>query len=450
MFHGPDRAFAVAERLFQQTNAEGIEVVLQTLDRGMSRFANSYIHQNMAETNHTCTVRVAYGQQVGVACGNDTSPEGLVRTLRTAETIARLQRPNEHFPGLAGPQQYAPLDSWDQATADFTPLQRAEALKGIFDHGLKDQVTLAGMCISGGEEFALANSAGLRAYQASTFASLNCVAITPSFSGGAQGISRRIGELDISGIGDKAISKALQGQDPAELEPGKYDVILEPQAICELVEWIGYVGLGSRAMEEELSFLHGRIGQPVAGANITLYDDAREGGYSWAFDLEGMPKQRVHFIEEGIAKGIVYDRVSGQRAGVPSTGHSAGSRHMGEGSAAMHIHLKGGEDTPESLLSQVERGIYITRTHYVNGLLEPRELLMTGLTRDGAFLIENGKVTRGIKNLRFTDSILGALNRVGGLSREREACPAWWGATGSYLMPYVLIRDFAFTGKSDH
>lgn len=447
---GPDRLFADAESLFGQTDADGVEVSFWTHEKGMTRFANSYIHQNMAEQNRTCTIRVAYGQQTGVASGNDVSPEGLTRTLRTAETIARLSKANPHFPGFSEPHTYAKIKSHDPATAVYGPIQRAEALKKVFDSGDKQHVNLAGAFFNGEEELAIASSTGLRAYQPNTHVFLNVIAITPTYSGAAQGISRRIADVDVVKIGETAIAKAILGQNPIDLDLGQYDVFMEPSAIAEIVEWIGYVGLGSRSIEEQTSFLAGRHGEQLAGANITMYDNATEGGYGWAFDQEGTPKQEVHFLERGVAQDAVFDRISGHKLGKPSTGHMAGPTSTGEGSAAMHIHFKPGTEPAAKILERIERGIYITRTHYVNGLLDPRQLLMTGLTRDGAFLIENGKLTKGIRNMRFTQSILESLNKVEALSIEREPCPAWWGAAGSYLMPSMHIKDFTFTGKTDH
>jgi len=447
---GPDRLFEDAATLFGQTDADGIEVSFWTHDKGMTRFANSYIHQNMAEQDRTCTIRVAYGQQVGVASGNDCSAGGMVRTLRTAETIARLSRSNPHFPGFAPPQEYASIESHDPVTAAYGPMDRATALQQLFATADRQEVTLAGAFFSGEEELAIASSTGLRAYQPNTHVFLNVIALTPSFSGAAQGISRRIGEINVQEIGETAIQKALLGRDPIELDLGNYDVFMEPAAVAELIEWTGYVGLGSRSIEEQTSFLAGRFGEKLAGDNITLYDNALEGGYNWAFDQEGVPKQEVIFLDRGVARASVHDRISGHKTGNPSTGHMAGPTSTGEGSAAKHIHLKPGSDAASTMLERIERGIYITRTHYVNGLLDPRQLLMTGLTRDGAFLIESGKLTRGIRNMRFTQSFLEALNNVVALSAERVACPAWWGATGSYLMPSVHFSNFRFTGKTDH
>ncbi|HYE76595.1 MAG TPA: TldD/PmbA family protein, partial [bacterium] len=362
----------------------------------------------------------------------------------------KLQKDNPHFPGFAGPQEYHRIPTFDPPTAEYTPVQRATDVKSIIDIGDSHGLTLAGAYFTSAEEFLVANSNGLRAYQPNTSAAISVVAMADDFSGYAQGISRRVTELNLAGIGTRACEKARMGRNPIDLEVGKYDVILEPSAICELIEWTGYVGLGSKALEEETSFLHGRLGEKVAGDNITLYDNAFEGGFTWAFDQEGIPKQEVFFIKDGIAQGIVYDRISGHKHGHDSTGHMAGQQSTGDGSAPMHIHLKAGTDKYQELLDRVERGILITRTHYVNGLLDPRKLMMTGLTRDGAFLIENGKVTKGLRNMRFTQSILESLSKVEGITAEREACPAWWGAAGTYLMPTVLIRDFEFTGKTDH
>src|SRR5690606_3009968 len=191
-----------------------------------------------------------------------------------------------------------------------------------------------------------------------------------------------------------------------------------PAAVAELLEWLGEIGFSSRAVEDGSSFVSGNLGRQVTGPAVSLVDDGsmpHAVGVPLPFDAEGQPKQRVVLVEAGVARGAVHDSRSARRAGCAATGHAhADPLFPAPGSKACHLHLSGGEADLDDLLGQVDRGLFITRLHYVNGLIEPRRAVMTGLTRDGAFLVEGGRLGRAIEPMRFTDSILEAFARIPG------------------------------------
>jgi predicted Zn-dependent protease len=298
------------------------------------------------------------------------------------------------------------------------------------------------------------NSLGLSRYFTGTRAGTNLIALEGLQPGQSTGFAGDFGtavaNLDLKQVARRAIDKALLGRDPIELEPETYDVILEPAAVAELLEWMSFIGLNSKAIEDKTSFLVDRMDQAITGPQITLVDDGIDNPADKVpFDVEGTPKRRTVLIDKGVAKEMVFDRLYGHRSGRSSTGHAVG---VGLGTEAgafpTSLCLEGGTDSRQSLIEKVERGLWITRFHYVNGMLRPKRAVMTGLTRDGTFLIENGRLARGIKNLRFTDSVLEAFERIDGLTVARSTIPNWWTDMGSVTAPTVLIRGLKFTGKT--
>jgi predicted Zn-dependent protease len=221
--------------------------------------------------------------------------------------------------------------------------------------------------------------------------------------------------------------------------------------VVELLEWLSSIGFTSRSFEEETSFQYGRIGERVTGAAVTVADDpaCRHGvGVPSPFDWEGVTRRPVTFLDEGVARGVVYDLRAAAVAGCASTGHAVGGGPFPEGTAApAHVVLAPGDATREELLGRIERGLWVTRFHYVNGMLDPRRAVMTGLTRDGTFRVADGRVVGAVTNLRFTDSVLEAFARIGGIGRELRAVPTWWSELGAFVAPPVLVRGLVFTGR---
>jgi predicted Zn-dependent protease len=255
--------------------------------------------------------------------------------------------------------------------------------------------------------------------------------------------------LDLAAITAAAADRAVRGRDPVDLEPGRYDVVLAPPALAELLEWMSMVSFGATAMLDGTSLLAGREGAELCDERITLAD--RTGPGDCPFDAEGSPRSEVLMIDRGRGGKVVTDRITAARLGDDrgSTGHAPPIEDsFATGPTPQHLFMAAGDDDLDELVGKVERGIYVTRLHYVNGLLNPRKATMTGMTRDGTFLIENGQLGRGVSNLRFTENMLEALGRIGGLGRELVDVPTWWSEGGTLTCPAVLLREFRFTGKS--
>lgn len=447
---GQDKVFTLLEKVMAASKADQTEAVLVGSNSGLTRFANSYIHQNVAVDDVKVYFRVAVGKKLGTASCNSLKATDLKRAQKIATQIARRQKENPDFDSFAKPADYRETHTFDEKTSRFTPRQRASKLKRVFKKGEKYGYSMAGAFSTGDGEVAVLNSNGVRCYQQFSSASINVIASGENSSGYAAGVSSKIEEVDVPGLAGVAVKKCRMSRDPKDLEPGKYEVILEPAAIAEVFEWLDFVAFGSKAYEDQTSFLYGRKGENVAADSVTIYDDALEpGNEGLPFDFEGVPKQRVDFVKNGIAGDVVHNLISGNRSGQGSTGHGLPPELAAEGALPLNVRMAAGNQTADELISGVEDGLLVTRFHYLNGLLDPRIALMTGMTRDGLFRIKNGKVKHGLKNLRFTESMMEAFKNVTGISNERKAVASWWGSMGSMYVPTLRIKDFSFSGKTE-
>ena len=279
---------------------------------------------------------------------------------------------------------------------------------------------------------------------------LNIIAMSENSSGYAAGTSRKVEEIDIDMLAKRAVDKCALSVNPQSIEPGDYEVILEPPAVSEMLEWINYVSLGSKSFEQGTSFLAGRIGKKLTSEKITLYDDALDqSSMSFPFDFEGVPKKKVVFLNKGVAKGVVYDSASAKKAGKKSTGHALTPDGAAEGALSLNLFLKPGTVPREKMISKMKRGILVTRFHYINGLIDTRNAVLTGMTRDGTFLVEDGEIKCGLKNLRFTDSVTRSFGTAIALSKEVEKCESWWSAIGCMTVPAIHLGSFRFSGKTE-
>jgi len=341
-----------------------------------------------------------------------------------------------------------------------TAWMRAETKERWLSEALRahraDDLALAGRFHTGLMTVAVASTRGVNTYHQGSWSDLALSALQRPAGHRASSFrarfDARVDQEMIHRLQEEVRHECHRANDPMEVDPGEWDVVLSPVAVAELMEWMGGIAFCSRAMEDGTSFIQGRQGERVTGGAISIVDDASmpEGvGVSVPFDVEGLPKRRVSLVEAGVARGIVHDSTSARRAGCQSTGHAqVDDNFASTGSSASHLHMTPGESTVSELIGQVKRGLFITRLHYVNGMLEPRRAVMTGLLRDGAFMIEDGRLGRAVRPLRFTDSMLEAFSRVpgsAGISREVEAHTTWFGPQACTVAPSLLVPGLRFT-----
>lgn len=445
---GQNRLNDLAAQILGEATADQTEVTLTHEDSHLTRFAANTIHQNVSETNVVVRIRSIIDQKTGVASGNDLSDEGLKALVKKAETIATFQQANPEFESLPAPRTAVPVDSFVEETAAFSPEQRAEGVEKILCQSRKNKLEAAGAFSTETSEVCIANSLGGSAYHARTVAGVMAVVMGETGSGYAADASIRVGDLDPADVGRIAVDKAIKSANPTSLEPGEYTVILEEEAVADMIFFLGYLGLGALSVQEGRSFMNDNFGKRITGENITIWDDGSDlRGLPFPFDFEGVPKEKVMLIENGIARNVVYDSfTAGREPGKASTGHSLPAPNT-VGPIPINLFMAPGDATKEEMLATTERGIWVTRFHYTNPV-HPVKTILTGMTRDGTFLIENGKITCPLKNLRFTQSILEALANAEMLGSEMKMIKSDWNSIGT-CAPAAKIRNFRFTGTTD-
>jgi len=423
--------------------------VAETSSTGLTRFAGSVIHQNVHSQDVEVTFRARLDGGEGSASTNGLEPSELAAALARAETIARANPAHEALPPLPGPQEYAEIETFVEATAGYSPADRARHVKAVFDLAADAGAKASGLFSTGWQEVAVVNTAGLRAYAPLTTAELMVIVDDGPASGYAAAIARDADAIDVEAAARRAASKCAAARRRVEVEPGEYDVILEPAAVAVALAWLSYIGFGSRAQEDGSSFLAGREGQRLVRPGLTIADDAlAPGAMGLPFDFEGMPKTRAAFLDRGVVGRTVTDLAAGARQGRKSTGHAPPPGSAGHGAMALNVVMSGGDAELDAMIAGVERGILVTRFHYVNGMLDPREAVLTGMTRDGTFLIENGRMTAALPNLRFLQSFIEVFDRVAAVSRETEG-HSDWGAYGACVAPALRVNGFRLIGVQE-
>jgi PmbA protein len=437
----------VAEAALDLPGAD-VEVLFMHEWGGLTRFANSAIHQSTWSEDTGLRVRVVSDARTGVASTNDFSKDGARAAAGSALEMARVAAPDPMYPGMATPAEVPERPgAFDEATAATSPEARAEAvatLVGQVGRGFR----AAGAFETMSAEVALTNTEGQFCYAPYTRASISSVVSGGEGGAGtAEATEPRTGALDPEAVGRKAFEKARDSQNPRDLDPGRYEVVLEPMAVDTLVAFLAYIGFGGRAIVEGRSPFSGKQGQQVCAPSIDIYDDALSPmTLGLPFDFEGAPKRRLSLIEGGVFRSGAYDQRTAKMAGTETTGHALPPPNP-EGAFPLNLFLQPGEATIEQMVSATKHGLLITRFHYSN-VVHPIETVITGMTRDGTWLIEDGQIQHPVKNLRFTQSILEALSNVHLIGRESALVSEFFFA--ATRVPALKIGGFNFSGKSDH
>jgi predicted Zn-dependent protease len=454
--YGRDRALELLQNALALVPADEAEATLLVQDQALTRFANSTIHQNLAQHNTQLAIRAVVDGGAGIALTNRLDADGQRRVAKQAATIARLQPPDADFPGLPSGGEARETSTFHEATAATTPAQRAEAVGIIVDAAANQGFSATGAYTTEVAELAIANTSGAAAYAPLTLASLRTVidANPPQgvgfLTGYADAISRDVSDVDPQAIAERAVSKCALNRDPQPLPPGPYITVLEEIAVADLLRFLALQGLNAQSVQEGRSFAVGKMGEQVCGGNFTLWDDAADArGLAQPFDWEGVPAQRLPLIEHGILKGLVYDSRTAAKEGRASTGHATPRifRFTTPWPAPTHPFVAPGQTPREQLIAGVERGVLVTRFHYTH-CPDPQRVVATGTTRDGTFLIEEGRISGALQNLRFTQSVLDAFSNIEALSDAPELHRDWWGSAAHHV-PAMRVRDFEFTGGTD-
>jgi PmbA protein len=399
------RALDLAERAVKAAEGDEADVSVHVESSGFARFAASAVHQPTLIRDETVTLRVVRDGRIGCATTNRTDDDGLAAAARHAAEAADSAPVDPSFPGLQEPARVPDVGGYDEATAALTPEDQAEsaaeAISGAPGFGLYGYYT------SGVTEIAVASTTGLAVSQSATDTSVLTLAASVDSSGYAEATSWRAGDLDPAAVAREAAEKANRTRGATPIEPQTFRAVLEPYAISELLFYFAFTSLNALALLEGRSYLSGRLGEKLFDESFTVVDDGLDPvNYPKAFDMEGVPKQRVSMIEQGVARNVVWDRRTAKQAGDGhvSTGHALAPPAQAFGPIPFNLSMAGGDAASvDELVERVGDGIYVTRLHYL-GVVDPREGIITGMTRDGTFRIEDGRVTTPVVNLRFTTS----------------------------------------------
>ncbi|HEX6230137.1 MAG TPA: TldD/PmbA family protein [Actinomycetota bacterium] len=444
---GPDGARRVSEAALEIPGVDGVEVLFMHGWGGLTRFAASSIHQSTWREDTDLRVRVIAGGRVGVAATNDFSAQGARKAAESAREMAGVVAPDPMFPELAAADPFEDTTGFDEGTAAATPETRAAGVAELVAR-CPAGFAAAGAYETTASEVAVANTDGQFCWAPVTQASLTTVVTgDDGGSGFAEAFVARMDELDPAAIGRRGADKAVASRSPRDLEPGRYAVVLEPAAVSTLVGFLAWIGFGGRMLAEGRSCLSGKEGQPVAAPSVTIFDDARAPGtLGLPFDFEGVRRSRVDLIERGVFKGGVYDLRTAKQADTSSTGHALPPPNP-EGPFPLNLFMVPGDASMEEMVAATDRGLLITRFHYSN-VVHPVESTITGMTRDGTFLIDRGEIAHPVKNLRFTQSILEALTNTSMVGRETELASEFFYSASR--VPGLRIEPFNFSGRSDH
>ena len=442
-------ALAVAQDALHAATRDGVteaEVLVTADDSALTRFANSEIHQNVAETTINVNLRVAIGRRVGVASSDRTDAEGLRRLADRAIAIARVVEELDDWGGLPGPTEIRDVPAaYSRATADASPESRAEAVRAVIAAADAAGVTAYGSFATSLESMAVANSKGIRAAGTRTTSQLITVSMGPGGGTGyAEAAAVDASSIDAAAVGREAAGKARTTAHAVSIEPGDYPVVLEEYAVVDLLDMLGYLGFSAAAVQEGRSFAE--PGRRIGSDLVTIVDDGHDpAGLPLPFDFEGVAKRRVELVERGVCRDVVYDAQTAARDGVVSTGHGLPAPNP-YGPFPLNMLMDPGESSREDLIGGLDRGLLVTRFHYTNPV-HPKLAIVTGMTRDGTFLVEGGRIVGPVRNLRYTQSYLDALAGTVGIARERKTLK---GFLGGVVVPAVRIDGWTFTGGTEH
>jgi predicted Zn-dependent protease len=440
------RGIELAERALdlvrQRAGNAEVEVTVRRGEEALTRFATGFIHQNVAsEINHVL-IRVALdGRNATTSVDGPADDETLGRAIDGVLEAARVRPPDPEWPGLAPRAEAPQVDHWDDATAAASPDERAARVRAFVDAA--DGLETAGFCSTLAIHLAFANSAGQRLSGRATMAAVDGIARTPTADGSGRNGSVRLADLDGAAIGAGAVLKAREASNPTDLEPGRYEVVLEPDCVGNILSFLLVHGFNGKAVEEGRSFAS--VGDAQFDPLITLRDDVTDPAMAGiAFDVEGTPKIPLDLVRAGTTAGLLHTRRTAKALGAESTGHAV-EGGAGWGALGANLVLEAGDTPIGDLIGGVERGVLVTDFWYTR-ILDPRTQVVTGLTRNGVWLIEDGQIARPITNFRFTQSFVDALGpgNVRAVSRERALLAAGWDSV--YLVPALHLASWNFTG----
>jgi len=452
-----DKAADLAERIRKYSVADEVEVIVYNTRSALTRFANNAIHQNLAEENVAVSVRTVFAGRTARATTNKIDDDGLKRVVEASESLAKVQHSDPDLLPMADAQQGSSSarripNRYFEQTAVVTPEERAELVRAIVGVAEEHRLTAAGVVSNSETVEGIFNGRGLSTWHTQTAAEISVTMLGTDSSGWQKANSPNVGNLDAVAFAQVAARKAIEAAQPREIPPGKYTVILEPAAVLDLVGFMFY-DFGGLAILDRRSFLNNRVGTQLFGKNINIWDDVAHPLQSGApFDGEGIGRQKVQLVENGVVQRLVYARGTAARmqrsenrdnvGPVEPTGHGFPlPNEMGEAPVNIVFGTTENPKTVDEMVASTERGVLVTRLWYIREV-DPYEKIVTGMTRDGTFYVEEGRIRHGLRNFRFNESLIHMLSNV-----EAMGTPVRASGEESFdmVVPAMQVREFNFT-----
>jgi predicted Zn-dependent protease len=421
------------------------EIIATEVKSELTRFAESYIHQNVAETNLNLITKVINEDRIGAVQMNSIDDSTISKNVEKAIEVTKITPKLDYHYQLLKPQSYKIKSKYSKDTANFTPLNRAQLVSQLIKEVNKKGYEAAGAFTTEESTILVANSEGVFAFDRGTKVDFNCVITRDNSTAHTSFIDSDINNFNINKITDKLLETALKNAEQIEIDPGVYTVILSPEAVSEILNYTGYTAFNGKMIMENKSFVSHNRGKKIFPETINISDDPfDELTMPLPFDLVGYPRKKIDLIKEGVIKDGVYDHLTALKYNRKCTGNTLSPEHASFGALPFNLVMKEGSNSVEEVISSTKKGVYISRFHYVN-ILNPMSVQLTGMTRNGTFLIEDGKLGKAIKNMRFNTSVVDMLKAVDMISKERQTKSGFIGPT---VAPYLRTNNFTFSSKT--
>ena len=424
-----------------------VEVDLNFSKSALTRFANNTIHQNVSVDNGRIGIRLQKGKKSGKVSINLSSADSVVKSaVEKAKEIVKCTSENEETIPMVEPQEYRENEKFCSQTAELSPNARADIVSDAVSRCEQNNLSAAGIVENSATAIGISNSKGLSAYWDGTNFEFSLTAEGSNGTGWAQSMGWSIHRTSPDDDIEEAVNIAIRNQNPREIQPGKYTVVLTPAAVADVIAFMSIYGFNARMHLEGRSFLTGKLGQKVFSDKLNIYDDAYDDNWSGLpFDFEGLPRQSIQLVRDGVLTNLVADRWTAEKMDIQPTGHGLPQPNQW-GAIPLNIIISPGEKSTQQLINSVQKGLLVTHFHYTN-ISELSKLTITGMTRDGLFVIQNGEIAYPVKNLRFTQSALEAFNNIVEIGSERKLVSGFF--FGGAYTPGMIIDNFNFSSTTE-
>lgn len=421
------------------------EIVAVENRSALTRFAESYIHQNVAETNLKLVIKIIDKDKIGMVTMNSIDDHTLSQNIQKAIEITKMSPKLDYGYRLVPAQRYTLKCKYSPKTAQFTPSKRAQLISQLVKKAQQRKYDTAGAFSTEENTLLVANSEGVFAFDQGTRVEFNCVITRNNSTAHCSFVNAEIDDLDFERCTNELLLTASRNKNQIGIESGVYTVILSPEAVSEILNYTCYAAFNGKMIMEGQSFISNNRGKKLFPEIINILDDPFEKlTMPLPCDFVGWPREKVYLVKDGIIVDGVYDHNTALKYNKKCTANTLPPEHASSGALPFNVVMKEGDKTIEEMISSTKKGVYISRLHYVN-ILNTMSIQLTGMTRNGTFMIEDGEMTKAVKNMRFNTSVVDMLKGVDMISKERKAKEGYIGPT---VAPYLRTNNFTFSSNT--